>query len=212
MATHITTPPRRGSKLLTAVFLVVLIAGGAGAALFWTDQPRLIDHVAKRDHLALPAAMALRYQGPPPDARAPLLAAMELGEPRLRAAAARALGNYRARDLVNDLGKASVSDGDPAVRAAALEALDVTADSSAVSFVRRGLDDESDEVKAAACGAVAGLMMYECIPILIDFLASQDVTLRRSAKRALDRFLPEGQESFEMSREAWTTWYASLRR
>lgn len=212
MKAHITRQPNRGSKLLTAVLLVVVIAGLGGGGVFWMDQARLIEHVAQRDSLAVPAAFALRHQGPPEDARQPLLAALERGEPSLRAAAARALGAYRSRDLVTDLGKAAVSDADPSVRVAALEGLDQTGESNGISFVKQALVDPSDDVKAAACGAVAGMKLYECIPDLIDFLESQHVGLRRSAKRALDRFLPEGQESFEMSREAWTSWYASLRR
>jgi HEAT repeat protein len=209
---HVSKPPNRGSKLLTAVLLVVLIAGGGGAVVFWTDQPKLIEHVAARDKLAIPAAMALRHQGPPPDAKKPLLAALEQGEPGLRAAAARALGAYRSRDLVTDLGRAAISDSDPSVRAAALEGLDVTAESNGATFVKQALLDPNDDVKAAACGAVAGLKLYECIPDLIDMLGSQHIGLRQSAKRALDRFLPADQESFEMSREGWLSWYASLRR
>lgn len=189
--------------------VVVVLAVGGGGAAFWFDRPRLIKHVAERDHLAAPAAWVLARQGPPEEARAALLAAMEEGEPRLRAAAARALGGYRARDLVTDLGKVAMSDPDPAVRRAAVEGLDQIGESNAIPFVRKAMLDPDLGVQAAACGAVATYGLEGLIPAVIEHLDSPDISLRRAAKLALLRFLPEGQPGWEYDRAGWTTWYES---
>lgn len=208
---HVHTSGRanRGSKLLTALFVIGGLAALGGGAAFWFDRPRLVKHVAERSHLAVPAAWVLGTQGPPPEAREPLLSALETGEPRLRALAARALGAYRSRDLVAELGKAATSDPDPAVRRAAVAALDVTGESNAIPYVRRAFEDPDPGVQAAACGAVATFELEEYIPSLIAHLSSQDTDLRLAAKRALQRFLPEGQEGWGYDRDAWMRWYQS---
>lgn len=199
----------RGSKLLTGLLAVVVLVGGGAAATFWFDRAKLLKHVAERDHLAVPAAWVLGMQGPPPEARDPLVKALEQGEPRLRAAAARALAGYRSRDLVAELGKAASSDGDPGVRRAAVEALDRVGESNAIPFIRRALGDPDVGVQAAACSGVATFGLDEEIPTLIGFLASLDSDLRLNAKRALVRFLPEGEPGWEYDVEAWTRWYTS---
>lgn len=206
-AIHSSGRSKHGSKLLTAVLVTVVVVGGGAAGLFWSDTPRLVKHVAERDKLAVPAAWVLRQQGPPEEAREPLKEALELGEPRLRAAAARALGAYRKRDLVAELGKAVTTDADAGVRAAAAEGLGMIGESNGGPWVKAALRDSSPDVQAAACGAVADLVLLECVPTLIDFLESQHIPLRQGAKRALDRFLPEGESSREFSREDWTLWY-----
>jgi HEAT repeat protein len=199
----------RGSKLLTATVVIVGVAVVGGGVAFWFDRPRLVKHVAERSHLALPAAWALGTQGPPPEAREPLVAALETGEPRLRALAARALGGYRSRDLVAELGKAAVSDADASVRRAAVAALDHVGESNAIPFIRHALGDGDPGVQAAACSGVATFGLTDQIPLLIDFLGSMDSDLRLGAKRALVRFLPDGEAGWEYDREAWTHWYAS---
>lgn len=204
---HSSGSSKKGSKLLTALFVIVIVVGGGAAAAFWSDTPRLIKHVAERDKLAVPAAWVLRQQGPPEEAREPLKAALEQGEPRLRAAAARALGAYRKRDLVAELGKSVTTDSDPSVRAAAAEGLGMIAESNCAQWIRAALEDRSPDVQAAACGAVADLVMFEEIPTLIGFLESGHIPLRQGAKRALDRFLKEGEESREFDRQNWTLWY-----
>ncbi|MBX3470228.1 MAG: HEAT repeat domain-containing protein [Planctomycetes bacterium] len=196
-----------GSKLLTAVFLIVGVVGVGGAIAFWSDRKRLVKHVAERDHLAVPAAWVLGVQGPPPEAREPLVAALEQGEPRLRAAAARALGAYKKRDVVAELGRAAVKDEAPAVRAAAVEALGTVGESNGRTFVERAFHDDALEVRLAACDAVASLHMVDHVPTLVGLLASTDLKLRQAAKRALDRFLPEGDASFEFDQRAWLEWY-----
>lgn len=206
---HSTGPKGRGSKLLTGLLGVVVIVGGGAAAAFWFDGKRLVKHVAERDHLAVPAAWVLSLKGPPPEAREPLVAALEEGEPRLRAAAARALGAYHKRDLVAELGKAATVDKDAAVRRAAVEALDTIGESNATPFVLRALDDPDEGVKAGACGAVASLGLEDQIPTLIDFLGSMNSDLRLNAKRALMRFLPEDAPGWEYDRDAWLRWYQS---
>ncbi|MCO5168598.1 MAG: HEAT repeat domain-containing protein [Planctomycetes bacterium] len=198
---------RRGSKLLTAAFLVVGVVGVGGAVAFWSDRKRLVEHVARRDHLAVPAAWVMSLQGPPSEAREPLVEALEKGEPRLRAAAARALGAYGKRDLVAELGRAAVADDAPDVRRAAVEALGAVGESNGRSFVERALHDEAPGVRAAACDAVASIGMVDCIPTVVGFLGSTDLDLRQSAKRALDRFLREGEPSHEFDQKAWLEWY-----
>lgn len=204
---HSSGRSRHGSKVLTAIFVTVVVVGGGAAGVFWSDTPRLVKHVAERDKLAVPAAWVLRQQGPPEEAREPLKAALELGEPRLRAAAARALGAYRQRDLVAELGKAATTDADAGVRAAAVEGLGAIGESNGARWVKAALRDSSPDVQAAACGAAADLALLECVPELIDFLESTHIRLRQGAKRALDRFLPEGESSREFDRAGWTIWY-----
>jgi HEAT repeat protein len=204
---HSSGRSKHGSKLLTAIFAIVIVVGGGGAYLFWSDTPKLIKHITERDNLAPAAAWVLRQQGPPEEAREPLKAALELGDPKLRAAAARALGAYRKRDLVAELGKSVTTDSDPGVRAAAAEGLGMISESNCAPWIRAALDDSSPDVQAAACGAVADLVLLDCVPKLIDFLESRHIPLRQGAKKALDRFLPAGEESREFSRESWTLWY-----
>lgn len=208
---HSSGRSRHGSKILTALLVTVVVVGGGAAGVFWSDTPRLIKHVAERDKLAVPAAWVLRQQGPPEEAREPLKAALEEGEPRLRAAAARALGAYRKRDLVAELGKSLTTDADAGVRAAAAEGLGMIGESNCMPYVRLALEDSSPDVRASACVAVADLVMLDCVPTLINFLESNHIPLRQNAKRALDRFLPEGEESRDFSRERWTLWYESAR-
>jgi HEAT repeat protein len=211
---HSSDDKRRGSKVLSAVFVIGALAVVGGGVVFWFDRGALLRHVAERDRLATPAAWVLYLQTPPAEAQQPLVDALQQGtEPGLRAAAARALGEYRSRDLVAELGDAAVRDPDPGVRRAAVMSLDRIGTENAASFVRHALvEDDDPDVQAAACSAVATLELYDMIPPLIDRLASTSIPLRQAAKKALDRFLPPGEVSKDFDRVLWHTWYDGLRR
>jgi HEAT repeat protein len=205
-----TTGTKKGSKLLTAVLVIVLLAVVGGATVFWTDRDALIKHVKDADHLAVPACIVIRLQGKPPaELEEPLCALLHHQEPRLRAEAARTLGHYKSRGLVVNLGNAATADAEPAVRAAAVEGLEVTAETNAIPYVRQALNDPAATVRAAACSAVGAYQLSDCIPTLIAYLEDQDVELHTAAKRALDTFLTENEESMELDRHRWQLWYES---
>ena len=68
--------------------------------------------------------------------------------------AARALGRLRAASACADLSVTASRDRDPAVRAAAVEALGRTGSEDAPSAVREALEQDDDRVRAAAARAL----------------------------------------------------------
>lgn len=201
-----TSGSNRGSRFGTALLVVVLAVAGWGFHGFWTDRPGLIQHVAERDGLALPAAWALARQGVPEEASGPLREALEKGDPRLRAAAAKALGTRKDRGDVPFLGDAAINDAEPSVRAAALRAIGAIGDGTAGRFVERALDDASGDVQVAACEAVAGCQLQRFIPQLIDHLKHYDANIQRAAKAALESFTGP-DESYGFDPAEWSNWY-----
>ncbi len=209
---HQSRSPNRGSKLGTAILVVLLLGGGGSGTWFWRDRDGLVRHVRERDRLAVPAAWVLSLQtveGVTPwaeEARAALKKSLEAGEPWLRRASARALGTARRVDVVPFLGAAAVRDEEAAVRAAAVQGLGVNGEPSARSYVEAALRDPEAEVRKAACRAVGALGLDRLIPLVIEQLYDSDTGVRRAAVEGLEAFMPDGN-SFGGDADHWRRWY-----
>lgn len=184
---HITSPGRRGSKLFTLAFGGLIVSVGVGGYWFYTNTPGQIEHVRSRDRLATISAQVLTARGVPPEAEAPLLEALEHGEPALRAAAARALGSLQKEEHVALLG-GRTTDSSPIVRVAAIEALERNGNGMlAGRWLEPALGDPVDIVKVAACRAVAALGLRHLHPGLIGLLAHNDRKVNNAAREALEK-------------------------
>lgn len=184
---HVTNPGRRGSKVFTVLFGGAIVAFGVGGYWFYSNTAGQIEHVRARDRLAAISAQVLGARGVPPEAEAPLLEALEEGEPALRAAAARALGTMKKDEHVALLG-GRVSDPSPLVRLAAIEALERNDHPMlAARWLEPALADPVDQVKVAACRAVAALGLRHLHPPLIGLLAYPERKVNTAAREALEK-------------------------
>lgn len=202
----------RASKVVTGLFLLVVAVLVGGAVVFWFDQPKLVQHVQKRDDLAVLACQVLSLQGAPESARMPLIEALELGQPSLRAAAAKALGSRKAHDDVPYLGKAATKDAEAKVRAAACEGLGVVGEGYAREWLRFAIDDPDLDVQAAACLAVGQCKVLELAPYLIEKVDSTHPPLKKKAINGLQLFLGPGEFDAGGDRRAWHDWWVKKQR
>lgn len=197
----------RASKVVTGAFLLVVAVLVGGAVVFWFDQPKLVQHVQKKDDLAVLACQVLSLQGAPESARMPLIEALEAGQPSLRAAAAKALGSRRAHDDVPYLGKAATHDVEAKVRAAACEGLGVVGEGYAREWLRFAIDDPDLDVQAAACLAVGQCKVAELAPYLIEKVESTHPPLKKKAINGLQLFLGPGEFDPGGDRRKWNDWW-----
>lgn len=202
----------RASKVVTGAFLLVVAVLIGGAVAFWFDQPKLVQHVQKKDDLAVLACQVLAIQGAPETARMPLIDALEGGQPSLRSAAAKALASRRQHDDVPYLGKAATKDALPKVRAAACEGLGTVGEGYAGQWLRFAIDDPDLDVQAAACLAVGQCKVLELVPYLIEKVDSTHPPLKKKAINGLQLFLGPGEADAGGDRRAWQDWWSKKQR
>ena len=203
---HLTKAPNRGSKVGTAVLVVLVVGGGLGGSWFWSNEAAQVEQLSKRGPLALPAAYVLTWKGASEKTEEPLRDALEHGEPRLRAQSAKALATLRRRENVAFLGDSAVNDPEESVRLAAVVALGQNGETNAQPFLQQALEDSSIPVQSAACRAAGKLRLTALIPHLIERLKHHDGDLLRAAREGLEEFTPEGI-SFEFDPGRWQKWY-----
>jgi hypothetical protein len=198
---------KRTSQIVTGAFLVVVAVLVGGAVVFWFDQPKLVQHVQKKDDLAVLACQVLAMQGAPESARMPLIEALETGQPSLRAAAAKALGSRRSHEDVPYLGKAATRDAEAKVRAAACEGLGVVGEGYAREWLRFAIDDPDLDVQAAACLAVGQCKVLELAPYLVEKVDATHPPLKKKAINGLQLFLGPGEFDPGGDRRKWHDWW-----
>lgn len=207
---HETRSPNRGSRLANILLVVVLLLIGGVAYYIFKETPRLVQHIAAEDALALPAVHALTLKGTPlPEGAVPVLKkVLDKGESAsLRAACAGALAMTQSKDVVAELGDAATRDPSADVRAAATKALgDNGGGLGTGRYITAALNDEADDVKAAAAVAAGQLEIRSLIPRLIELLGAPDRSLREAALKGLESFLEEGR-SFGMDPMKWKEWH-----
>jgi len=140
------------------------------------DSPALKERLAKIDDLA---------DEDPAKALPPLLGALADKDPRIRAAAAEALGEVGDPSAIEPLGKALASDADSNVREAAAEALGDVGSPNAIPMLRGGLRDADSDVREAVVDALAGIGGPEAERVLRQALADSDEDVRDAAAAAL---------------------------
>jgi hypothetical protein len=140
------------------------------------DSPALKERLAKIDDLAdEDAAKAL------PE----LLGALADKDPRIRAAAAEALGEVGDASAVEPLGKALASDADSDVRDAAAEALGDIGSPNAVPLLSAGLRDADEDVRETVVDALGSIGGPDAERVLRQALSDPDEDVRDAAAAAL---------------------------
>ena len=137
--------------------------------------------------LAAYACPALAADGGKPAGKlAALIASAGDTEPIVREAAARGLGETKDKDAIPALSKLLEKDTDEAVRLAALGALLMIGDPSALNAYKIALKDQSEQVRQSAAEALSGLWDKEAQKALVDALKN-DISpkVRMSAAEAL---------------------------
>lgn len=115
----------------------------------------------------------------------PLLSALSDKDPRIRAAAAEALGEVGDPSAIEPLGKALTGDDDSDVREAAAEALGELGLPNAVPVLRAGLKDTDSDVREAVVDALGDIGGLEAERVLRQALADPDEDVRDAAVAAL---------------------------
>jgi len=115
----------------------------------------------------------------------PLLSALSDKDPRIRAAAAEALGEVGDPSAIEPLGKALTGDDDSDVREAAAEALGELGLPNAVPILRAGLKDPDSDVREAVVDALGDIVGPEAERVLRQALADSDEGVRDAAVAAL---------------------------
>ncbi|MGE0708073.1 MAG: HEAT repeat domain-containing protein [Planctomycetota bacterium] len=207
-----TPKSNKGSKLLTAIFAILLIGVPGAGYYLYRDTPGLVRHVRARDGLAVASIQLLALKGAPLDSQELLLEALVDANmsPRFREGAAKCLGKLKLEDaLINrTLGQSSAEDPSPLVRAAALRAIgDNGYATMARDPLRRAFREEQDEdVKCAAAYAVGKLGLRDMIPEVMTLLSSTRNHVRSAGVEALETFTNPG-ETYGQDRKAWLEWY-----
>jgi hypothetical protein len=158
------------------------------------DNPELKRRLAKLDELG---------DGPGPIVLPPLIAALSDVDPKIRAAAAEALGEVDDGDAIAPLGKALAQDGDSDVRTAAAEAMGEQGDTAAFAPLGKALVQDGDsDVRAAAAEALGEIGSPEAVPLLRAGLKDADSAVREAVVNALGNI--GGPEAERLLRQALT--------
>lgn len=177
----------RGASEPTEVWVVgrgervggVVANAGKGAA---RRQPVAGDSSALKERL-----MRIKDLADEDSAKAlPLLfGALNDQDPRIRAAAAEALGELGDPSAIEALGTALAKDTDSNVREAAAEALGEMGSPNAVQVLRTGLKDADEEVREAVVEALGSIGGPDAERVLRQALADSDEDVRDAAVAAL---------------------------
>jgi hypothetical protein len=114
-----------------------------------------------------------------------LLGALNDQDPRIRSAAAEALGEVGDPSAIEALGNALAKDSDSDVRESAAEALGELGSPNAVQVLRTGLKDGDEDVREAVVDALAAIGGPEAERVLRQALADSDEDVRDAAVAAL---------------------------
>lgn len=114
-----------------------------------------------------------------------LLAALSDPDPQIRQEAAEVLGDLGNDAYVDSLGRLSVTDENPEVRARAAAALARIGSPQALAAVRRALQDAEAKVRRAAVDALTDLGGARVLALLREALADRDEGVRRAAAQAI---------------------------
>ena len=199
----------RGSKLLTLVFLVVIVGVPGFGYTFYNDTPGLLKHVEQRDAFAVPALYALHHKGPPRDSEQLFRETFtdESAPERVRAGAARCLGTYQDDLLARLLGQGALDDPSPLVGEAACRAIGDNGKTSARPYLARILRDGApDPTLAGAAYAVGKLQLRDLVDEVIELINSSNYDVRAEAQAALEAFTPDGV-SFGQNRDDWKQYF-----
>ena len=207
---HAPRKKSRGSKLLTLIFLVILIGVPLAGNTFYKDTPGLLKHVEQRDALAVAALYALHHKGPPRDSEQLFREAFtdESAPEGVRAGAARCLGTFQD-DLVGRLlGQRALDDPSPIVQEAACRAMGDNGKTSAAPFLDRILRGGGASLRAlaGAAYAVGKLQLRAYVDDVVELLASPDYDVRAEAQAALESFTPENV-TFGQDRDDWKQYF-----
>lgn len=127
------------------------------------DEPALLDAILDaRARLGIPAGRK---------ELAPYLAS---GDPRLRAAAVRALAALDDPEALAEVGRHATGDADTGVRTAAIAALAGTGRDAAVPYVQRAFDDPAPAIRQASARALLALGGRRKSEALADLALSAD--------------------------------------
>jgi hypothetical protein len=114
-----------------------------------------------------------------------LLGALADQDPRIRGAAAEALGEVGDASAVEPLGKMLASDADSDVREAAAEALGEIGSPTAVPALRAALKDAEEDVREAVVDALGAIGGPDAERVLRQALSDPDEDVRDAAAAAL---------------------------
>ena len=207
---HAPRKKSHGSKLLTVVFLVLLIGVPVAGNAFYKDTPGLLKHVEKRDAFAVAALYALHHKGPPRDAEQLFRETLtdESAPERVRAGAARCLGTYQDDLVARLLGQQALDDPSPIVQEAACRAIGDNGKTSAAPFLDRVLrgGGASHRALAGAAYAVGKLQLRAYIDDVVELVNSPDYDVRAEAQAALESFTPENV-TFGQDRDDWKQYF-----
>jgi len=200
----------RGSKLLSLVFLVLLVGVPFAGHKFYSDTPGLLKHVEQRDALAVPALYALHHKGPPRDSEQLFRETFtdESAPERVRAGAARCLGTFQDDLIARLLGQRALDDPSPIVQEAACRAMGDNGKTTAAPYLERILrgGGAAHRTLAGAAYAVGKLGLRQLVDDVIELINSPDHDVRADAQAALEAFTPEGV-TFAQDRDDWKQWF-----
>jgi len=114
-------------------------------------------------------------------------------DPRVRAAAAEALGELGDESAIEALGKALAKDSDSDVRESVADALGEMGSPNSVQVLRAGLKDSDEDVRAAVVDALGEVGGAEAERVLRQALADQDEDVRDAAVAALAKLKQQAQ-------------------
>lgn len=198
--------PSRSGQGTPMPIEVWVVGRGEGAGAFVADAgavPRPPRPAGNADLTVRPATAEDPAGEPGATALPPFIAALNDPDPRVRAAAAGALGAADKRGAIEPPGPVPAPDGEPDVRIAAAEATGGAAGSASVAPLGRLLTQDSDSgVRAAAADALGAIGSPESVALLRAGLTDADPQVRAAVVQALGSIA--GREAERLLREALT--------